>query len=287
MHLALCLVALALWAGSARAQGAAVDDLAAAAAPRPAASAEPGPGEVAAPEPRRYRASDRLDRPSNPADAPAFYAVRDDVRLFYAADSTQPMNVALAFREGVRVLAQEGPWSLIQHGQRRAYVASSALSNVWIRVDKSERTVHVYRGAALWRTLPADVSSSDENKTQRGTLGERDTYRMPEGTYFVTRKNPRSEYHRAFVISYPNEADAERGLRDGLISREEYAAIVRADLFHREPPMGTPLGGLIEIHGHGSGRQRAWTRGCVAVRNVHMDWLWDVVEVGTPVVIEQ
>ena len=50
--------------------------------------------------------------------------------------------------------------------------------------------------------------------------------------------------------------------------------------------MNTRLGGLIEIHGSGSGRQRAWTRGCVALRNVHMDELWEIVGVGTPVVIE-
>ena len=34
--------------------------------------------------------------------------------------------------------------------------------------------------------------------------------------------------------------------------------------------------------GTGSGRQRAWTRGCVALRNVHMDWLWEIVPLGAP-----
>jgi murein L,D-transpeptidase YafK len=177
-------------------------------------------------------------------------------------------------------------WRLVQAGERRGYVRAGALSNVWIRVDKSERTVFVYRGAELLRALPADVSMSDEDKVRRSALGETDHYRMPEGVFFVARRNDASQYYRAFVVSYPGPEHALRGLREGLISPGEYDAIVRADAEGREPPMGTRLGGLIEIHGSGSGRRTAWTRGCVALRNVHMDELWAFVEVGTPVVIE-
>ena len=75
-------------------------------------------------------------------------------------------------------------------------------------------------------------------------------------------------------------------LREGLISQGQYEAIVEANRAFREPPMGTALGGLIELHGQGSGRQRAWTRGCVALRNPHMQELYEMVHVGTPVVIE-
>ena len=116
---------------------------------------------------------------------------------------------------------------------------------------------------------------------------ERDHYRIPEGTFYITRKNPDSQYYRAFVVSYPNGEHAARGLRDGLISQAQHDAIVRAEQTFSSPPMGTRLGGLIEIHGQGSGRQHAWTRGCVALRNVHMDDLRDLVHVGTPVVIER
>ncbi|HYE96987.1 MAG TPA: L,D-transpeptidase family protein [Rubricoccaceae bacterium] len=231
-------------------------------------------------------ASSASARPAEPDTAPVYYAVRNAARVHVRPDSTSASASRLAFREGVRVLEEEGGWSLIQQGRVRGYVRSDALSNVWLRVDKSDRLVYVYRGAELIRTFPADVSTSDEDKERRSRLGERDHYRIPEGVYFICRKNARSQYYRAFVLNYPNQEDGARGLRNGLITAEEYAEIVKADLFFQEPPMGTALGGLIEIHGSGSGRQRRWTRGCVALRNVHMDELWEIVEVGTPVVIE-
>ena len=50
--------------------------------------------------------------------------------------------------------------------------------------------------------------------------------------------------------------------------------------------MNTALGGMIEIHGHGTGARSNWTQGCIAVRNDAMDRLWRWVAVGTPVVVE-
>jgi hypothetical protein len=226
--------------------------------------------------------------------APVYYVTAREATLRESPAEGAPALGTLRIREGVRVLAEAGPpldghaagWRLVQAGARRGYARAAALSNVWIRVDKSERTVYVYRGADLVRTLPADVSMSDEDKVRRSALGEQEHYRIPEGVFFVARRHPTSQYYRAFVVSYPGPAHAARGLQDGLITQAQYDAIVRADAEGREPPMGTRLGGLIEIHGHGSGRRRAWTRGCVALRNVHMDELWAFVEVGTPVVIE-
>ncbi|MCH8030495.1 MAG: L,D-transpeptidase [Bacteroidetes bacterium] len=219
--------------------------------------------------------------------APVFYVVERGVRVYSEPGGSHSSRIALNIRDAVRVLSEEDGWSHIEWNNRRGYVPTSALSNLWIRVDKSDRLVYVYKGAELIRTYPVDVSISDEDKVRLSGRNEQDHWRIPEGVFFVARKNPNSRYYRAFVISYPNQAHAARGLRDGLISRGEYDAIVRADMAFREPPMGTPLGGLIEIHGNGSGRQRAWTRGCIALRNVHMSELWDWVHVGTPVIIEQ
>lgn len=223
--------------------------------------------------------------------APAYYVTRPATVVRQAPDPAAAPLVTLRTRDGLRVLdaataADSAGWRLVQVGAVRGYVPADEISNVWLRVDKSERTVYVYRGAELIRELPADVSVSPEDKVRRSDLGETEHYRIPEGTFFVTRLNGASSYYRAFVLSYPNPAHALRGYESGLISRAEYEAIVRADAEGVEPPMNTRMGGLIEIHGQGSGRQRAWTRGCVALRNVHMDDLWAYVEVGTPVVIE-
>lgn len=226
--------------------------------------------------------------------APAFYVTARTVSLRALPEAGSRVVTTLRIRDGVRVLDTvaspdgdpEAAWQLVQSGDRRGYVPAGALSNVWIRVDKSERTVYVYRGDVLLRTLPADVSVSDEDKERLSAIGETEHYRIPEGVFFVARRHGQSQYYRAFVISYPGPVHALRGLQRGLITQAQYEAIVRADQEGLEPPMNTRLGGLIEIHGHGSGRRRAWTRGCVALRNVHMDELWAYVEVGTPVVIE-
>lgn len=225
--------------------------------------------------------------PDDAESAPAFYVVGREVAVYSEPNGPNSGRIQLNIRDAVRVLSEDEGWSHIEWNNRRGYVPSSAISNVWIRVDKSDRLLYVYQGTALINTFPADVSISDEDKERRSGRGERDHYRIPEGVFFIARKNLNSQYYRGLVISYPNQAHAARGWRAGLISRDEYDAIVRAEMAFREPPMGTPLGGMIEIHGNGSGRQRTWTRGCVALRNVHMSELWDMVHVGTPVVIEQ
>lgn len=244
----------------------------------------PGPALPGGGEPGAARSA--FETPLDPTVAPAYYAIADDTPVYAEPDAGSATSVRLDLRDGVRVLAEEGGWSLIERENRRGYVRSEALSNLWVRVDKSDRAVYVYRGAELFRTYPADVSASEGDKVRRAALGERDHYRIPEGTFYVARKNPNSAYHLALVVSYPNEEHAARGLREGLISERQYEAIVEANRAFRPPPMGTALGGLIEVHGQGSGRQRAWTRGCVALRNVHMEELYDLVHVGTPIVIE-
>lgn len=221
------------------------------------------------------------------AHAPLYYVVKRRADVFAEPDSSSTAFVQLDFREGLQVLEQRDGWSHVQIGRTRGWVASSALSNVWILVDKKSRTLFLYRGDELVRRFPADVSQNpDEDKIRRASLGERDHYRIPEGVFFICGKNPNSEYYRSLMLNYPNEEHAERGLREGIISRGEYVAIVRAAHRFEAPPMGTALGGAIAIHGQGSGRRRAWTRGCVALRDAHLDVLWDLVEVGTPVLVQ-
>jgi hypothetical protein len=231
--------------------------------------------------------SPRFDRPLDPAVAPAFYVVRRDEPVREGPEEDRAVTDRLRFRTGVHVLAVEGQWALVSYGRSHGYIPIGSLSNVWLRVDKSDRAVYVYRGTELLRVLPADASLSDEDKTFRSRRGSHEEYRTPEGTYFVARRNPSSQYHLAFVLNYPNSRDALEGARAGIITDAQYEAIVEAEEAGVMPPQGTALGGLIEIHGHGSGRQRAWTRGCVALRNVHMDWLWEFVPVGAPVVVER
>ena len=89
----------------------------------------------------------------------------------------------------------------------------------------------------------------------------------PEGKYRIIRKNPRSLYHKALLIDYPNEEDKrrfEQAKKDGII------------------PAGAAIGGDIEIHGGG---RDSLTQGCISLDNDHMDEVYALAEVGTHVTI--
>lgn len=72
----------------------------------------------------------------------------------------------------------------------------------------------------------------------------------PSGSFYVCTRNDKSQYYLALGLSYPNIEDAERGLSNGLITQEQYQAIVDANKAGVTPPWDTPLGGAIEIHGN-------------------------------------
>jgi murein L,D-transpeptidase YafK len=103
--------------------------------------------------------------------------------------------------------------------------------------------------------------------------------RTPEGRFRVSGRIPKSQFYKAFLLSYPEVEDAERGLRDGIVSASQAEAIRLAHEEGRPPPHDTPLGGLVEIHGSGSGSD--WTLGCVAMDDEAIDELWGIVRVGT------
>ena len=133
-------------------------------------------------------------------------------------------------------------------------------------VDKLRRRMTVYRSGRAVRTLTVDLGMSGMERKLRS--GDEAT---PEGLYKIEeiRSPGQTAYHRAFLLDYPNEQDRRRfeeAKRKGLI------------------PRGAGPGNLIEIHGEG-GRDKDWTRGCVALTNREMDELSGMVSVGTTVAI--
>ena len=220
-------------------------------------------------------------------EAAVYYTFLKETTVFAHPDSSRPY-LALGFREPVRLVGEEGRWSRIRtEDGAQGYVRSHLLSNVWLRVSKKKKTVYLYRGTELVKKVSADLGYNQfSDKEKRGSRRERDHWRTPEGAFYVVAKNPRSQFYKAFVLNYPTVEDADRGLKRGLISEREHAAIVRAQEAFRVPPMSTALGGMIEIHGDGTGSGVNWTQGCVAVENRHMDELWRHVQVGTPVLVE-
>lgn len=134
-----------------------------------------------------------------------------------------------------------------------------------IVVDKPARRLLVYDHGKLRRQY--DVALGVHPDGHKAREGDR---RTPEGVYSVLAKKDRGQtrFHRALLIDYPNATDL--------------ALFVKAKAEGRIP-RSARIGGLIEIHGGGTGVD--WTDGCVALENKDMEDLFRRVRVGTPILI--
>ena len=151
-----------------------------------------------------------------------------------------------------------------------------------ILVKKSERKLYLYETVngkeRLRKTYRIALGSTPTgHKLQQGDG------RTPEGDYYITHRNPKSNFYLSLGVSYPNISDADAGLKSGLITKVQHEAISSAIRSKSKPPQNTKLGGDIFIHGFGSGRD--WTAGCVALENEDIKELFDLLTVKTPVKI--
>ena len=152
------------------------------------------------------------------------------------------------------------------------------LKNARIVVLKDQRRLILYSGERLVREY--SIGLGFEPVADKYREGDGAT---PEGSYRVCVKNPQSRFYLSLGLDYPNVADADAGLKDGLISESEHSAIVDAARQGRRPPWNTALGGEIFIHGRGSSSD--WTLGCIALDDADIKELYAAVSIGTPVEI--
>ncbi len=216
-----------------------------------------------------------------------YYVIERNASMYFVSDSTK-RYLHLRFGESLDMIKKGERWSTVKTSDgATGLVQTDHISDVWLRISKSEQMLYVYHGASLTTKFPTDLGYNFfADKMRRGSEAIPDDWRTPEGEFYIVNKNPRSEFYRALVLNYPNAEDANRGIRAGLISDTEFEQIVQAQNGRTIPPMGTALGGWIEIHGDGTGGKNNWTRGCIAVLNAQIDRLWSIVHVGTPVLIE-
>ena len=153
------------------------------------------------------------------------------------------------------------------------------LTDPRVVVEKGARRLRLYAGGGLVRVRRIALGFTPEGDKVRQGDG-----RTPEGEFQVCMKNDRSNFYLSLGLTYPNAEDAERGLRDGLITRAQHKGITSALTAGRCPPWNTALGGEIFIHGGGTGRD--WTFGCVALENPEIKELFDTLPKGTPVNIK-
>jgi len=128
-----------------------------------------------------------------------------------------------------------------------------------VQVQKANRKMYLLHNSRVLRSY--DIGLGFASAGHKEVEGDGKT---PEGTYFITHRNPDSDYYLSLGISYPNDADR-----------------VAAEA------MGQPPGGDIFIHGGPNNpiQSRDWTLGCISVTNKEMAMIYAMVDPGTPIQI--
>lgn len=134
-----------------------------------------------------------------------------------------------------------------------------------IVIEKSNRTLKLLAGEEIYRTY--FVALGGEPTGHKLAEGDQ---RTPEGVYSIVARQPRSQFHKGLLLSYPNAEDIARAAA-----------------------LGVDPGGQIMIHGLRNGfewmgdrhRRQDWTEGCIAVTNNEIEEIWQLVDIGTPVEI--
>ena len=176
------------------------------------------------------------------------------------------------------VLAASDPWSLQQAAQTHGLPWPPP--QVRITVDKSARELDLFSGDTRLERYRVGLGGAPSgDKVQRGDQ------RTPDGDLTVVSRNPNSHYHLFLGLSYPDPADADRGLRAGLVTEAQADAIRTADAAGTRPPWSTRLGGAIGIHGRGGSAD--WTLGCIAVDDAEIEEIWALAPLGTPVQVSE
>lgn len=137
-----------------------------------------------------------------------------------------------------------------------------------IQVYKSQRYLELKHQNQVIRRYPIRLGFAPiGHKIQEGDG------KTPEGAYHIDWRNPQSTFYKSLHISYPNTADQQKA----------------ADL-------NVSAGGDIMIHGSATSLQmkavpqlktyfpqKDWTWGCIAVRNIDMDEIWQLVNNNTEI----
>jgi murein L,D-transpeptidase YafK len=169
--------------------------------------------------------------------------------------------------------------SVFQVGDAFAQKIMPEIKNPKIIVEKKKRNLKLYDGKKLVKTYKISLGAVPVGDKEIEGDGK-----TPEGEFYVFTKNDKSAFFLSLGVSYPNKEDAERGLKQNLIKQTERDEIFRAIDAKEMPLQKTKLGG--EIYIHGGGCNADWTQGCMALENEEMQELFDVISVGTTVLIK-
>ncbi len=163
-----------------------------------------------------------------------------------------------------------------------------------IVVYKKQREMNFYEGDKIVKSYNIRLSillNSPIHKMGKKRLkGDK---RTPEGHYKIIKKRRNTNYTKSLLLNYPNKKDIEWGKENGLSKRKLGNNI----LIHG--PRTRPAPSVIHFaKKFGIGEESVdawakkyfypffdWTRGCIAVSQDEMDEIFELIEVGTPIII--
>lgn len=132
-----------------------------------------------------------------------------------------------------------------------------------IKVDKTARIMKLLHHDQTIRSYPIRLGFDPSGHKIKEGDGK-----TPEGRYIIDWRNSKSAFYKSLHISYPNPQDIANAKK-----------------------LGVSAGGNIMIHGSATTAQLEklpslmqylprsdWTWGCIAVRNVDMDEIWNLVD---------
>lgn len=126
-----------------------------------------------------------------------------------------------------------------------------------VQVHKADRKMYLLHNERVLKSYDLALGFAPVGHKQFEGDGK-----TPEGAYFITHRNPNSNFHLSLGISYPNQAD--------LAFAEAADKSAGGDIFIHGAPKG-PIG------------QRDWTAGCVAVTDKQMEVIYSMIDPGTPI----
>ena len=146
-------------------------------------------------------------------------------------------------------------------------------SAYYIVIDKSDYELNVYDAQGWLVAFPVVFGNKDQG--DKMIEGDRKT---PEGNFTIVNKRVHNKWCRYMGLDFPTAAEINKfNLRkqQGLV------------------PANAHLGGGIGIHGTWPHEENAvdeyqnWTEGCISMKNEHVKQLYNMVTIGTKVIIQK
>ncbi|SFV32408.1 L,D-transpeptidase family protein [Thermoflavifilum thermophilum] len=144
---------------------------------------------------------------------------------------------------------------------------------VFLLIDKLHHRLYVYEDTRLLASFPAVFGSND--LSDKMMAGDRKT---PEGLFHIIAKRYDNRWCRFLLLDYPTTADYQK-----------FNARKAAHLI----PENAQIGGGIGIHGTWPKDDfvftymQNWTNGCISIPNEAIRQIFEIVKIGTPVLIKR